>query len=273
MTETTTTATVTATTTARPFPDAAEVEAARALLAAWDDQQAAYVTDREGRFAIMLDVVDHVVPEGGVVLDLASGPGSISRRVLERRPDVTCIAVDHDPVLLELGRTALADHADRVRFVDADLWDRDWARVLEGTAPHAVLSSTALHWLPADVLARVYADLGRVVPEDGVVLNADHLRADDGRRLFAELSDRDDRRTQEEGRAAGAATWDEWWSEVVAVERYGRLAGERERRFADRPANPDLSLAFHVEALRVAGFAEAGPLWQHLDDFVVLARR
>lgn len=254
-------------------PTPAVISDAQALLAAWDAQQAAYVTHREARFEIMLDVVDHVVPQGGTVLDLASGPGSISRRVLDRRPDLTCIAVDYDPVLLELGRTALADRGDHVRFVDADLWDRDWTTVLGGAAPHAVLSSTALHWLPADVLARVYADLASVVAEQGVVLNADHLRHPDGRDLFAELSDLDDQRTQASGREAGAATWDEWWADLVAVERYGRLAAERERRFADRPPNPDLSLAFHVEALRVAGFAEAGPVWQHLDDFVVLARR
>ncbi|WIB26751.1 class I SAM-dependent methyltransferase [Curtobacterium sp. MCSS17_015] len=257
------------TTSATPTPD--ETEHALRLLAAWDVQQAAYITNREQRFTIMLDVVDHVVPEGGVVLDLASGPGSISQRVLERRPDITCIALDHDPVLLELGRTALAGR--RVRFVDADLWDRDWTAGLDGAVPHAVLSSTALHWLPSDVLSRVYNDLGALLAPGGVVLNADHLRHLDGRTLFEELSARDDERTQRTDRAAGALDWDQWFAEVVAAERYGRLAAERDRRFADRPPNPELSLAFHVAALQVAGFAEVGPVWQHLDDFVVLARR
>lgn len=261
------------TTTPRTDPGPDEVHRARELLAAWDDQQAAYVARREDRFAIMLDVVEHVVPEGGVVLDLASGPGPISERVLARRPDVTCVALDHDPVLLELGRTALADHGDRVRFVDADLWDRDWTARLDGAVPHAVLSSTALHWLPADVLARVYADLAGLVPSGGVVLDADHLRHLDGRPLFERLSVLDDERTQAEGRASGAQTWDEWWRDLVAEERYGALAEERERRFASRPPNPDLSPAFHVEALRTAGFAEAGTIWQHLDDYVVLAQR
>lgn len=252
---------------------ASDIEEARVLLSAWDTQQAAYITHREPRFDVMLDIVDHVVPEGGVVLDLASGPGSISQRVRERRPDVTCVAVDHDPVLLELGRTALAEHGDAVRFVDADLWDPDWVSALDGAAPHAVLSSTALHWLPAAVLARVYTDLGRLVPKGGVVLNADHLRHLDGRPLFEELSRLDDERTQQRDHAAGAASWDEWWADLVAVDRYGRLAAERDRRFADRPPNPELSVRFHTEALRVAGFREAGTVWQHLDDFVVLARR
>ncbi|PZE84145.1 trans-aconitate 2-methyltransferase [Curtobacterium sp. MCBD17_032] len=261
----------TTTTTTTDAPTTAETERALDLLAAWDAQQAAYITHREQRFTVMLDVVDHVVPEGGVVLDLASGPGSISQRVLARRPDVTCIAVDFDPVLLELGRTALAGQP--VRFVDADLWDRDWTAGLDGAVPDAVLSSTALHWLPSDVLSRVYNDLGGLLAPGGVVLNADHLRHLDGRTLFAELSARDDERTQRTDRAAGALDWDQWFAEVTAVERYGRLAGERERRFALRPPNPELSLAFHTAALEVAGFAEVGPVWQYLDDFVVLARR
>ncbi|PZE59751.1 SAM-dependent methyltransferase [Curtobacterium sp. MCPF17_047] len=258
---------MTTTTTTTP----AETERALGLLAAWDAQQAAYITNREQRFAIMLDVVDHVVPQGGIVLDLASGPGSISQRVVARRPDITCIALDHDPVLLELGRTALAGQP--VRFVDADLWDRDWTAGLDGAIPDAVLSSTALHWLPSDVLSRVYNDLGSIVPPGGVVLNADHLRHLDGRTLFAELSALDDERTQQADRASGALDWDQWFAEVTAVERYGRLAAERERRFEHRPPNPELSLGFHVAALEVAGFTEVGPIWQYLDDFVVLARR
>ncbi|PZF57863.1 SAM-dependent methyltransferase [Curtobacterium sp. MCSS17_008] len=248
-----------------------ESAAALQLLAAWDAQQAAYITNREARFDVMLDVVDHVVPQGGVVLDLASGPGSISQRVVARRPDLTCIALDHDPVLLELGRTALAGQP--VEFVDGDLWDPAWTDLLHGAVPDAVLSSTALHWLPSDVLSRVYNDLGRLLRPGGVVMNADHLRHLDGRTLFAELSARDDERTQRDDRAAGALDWDQWFAEVVAVERYGRLAAERERRFEHRPPNPELSLRFHVAALEVAGFAEVGPVWQYLDDYVVLARR
>ena len=263
--------TTTTTTTTTTTPTASETAQALRLLDSWDTQQAAYITNREQRFAAMTDVVDHVVPEGGVVLDLASGPGSVSQRVLARRPDVTCIALDHDPVLLELGRTALAGQS--VRFVDADLWDRDWAAGLDGAVPDAVLSSTALHWLPSDVLSRVYNDLGSLLAPGGVVLNADHLRHRDGRTLFAQLSARDDERTQRTDRAAGALDWDRWFAEVVAVERYGRFAAERERRFEHRPPNPELSLAFHTAALEVAGFAEVGPIWQYLDDFVVLARR
>ncbi|HEY0187581.1 MAG TPA: class I SAM-dependent methyltransferase [Cellulomonas sp.] len=242
-------------------------------LAAWDRQQAAYVNRREDRFAVMLDVLAQTVPSGALVVDLACGPGSVSARVLDRFPGMTCLAVDHDPVLVELGRHALAAHGDRVQFVEADLWDPGWTRVLGGRRPHAVLSSTALHWLPADVLTRVYAEAAALIEPDGVLLNADHLRQREGRPLFEELSRRDDEATQQRDHADGALTWDAWWSDLVAHPHYAPLAPERERRFAQRPPNPDLGPAFHVAALRSAGFREAGPVWQHLDDYVLLAQR
>lgn len=245
----------------------------RAHLAAWDRQQAAYINRREERFDVMLDVLAQAVPAGALVVDLACGPGSISARVLDRFPGMTCVAVDLDPMLIELGRQALAGHGDRVELHEVDLWDPTWTRVLRGRRPHAVLSSTALHWLPADVLARVYRDAADVLEPGGVLLNADHLRQPAGRPLFEELSRRDDAATQARDHASGALTWDAWFAAIAAHPHFAPLAPERERRYADRPPNPDLGLDFHVAALRAAQFREAGPVWQHLDDYVVLAQR
>ena len=252
-------------------PDLAD--RSRELLALWDRQQASYITHRESRFDIVLDVLERTIPADGVVLDLASGPGSISARVLERMPGVTCIALDYDPVLLALGREALSRYGDRVTFVDADLWADTWTERLGGVVPNAVVSSTALHWLPASVLARVYSELGALLAEGGVLMNADHLRHLDGRSLFESLSAGDDARTQHASRALGALDWDQWWSRLVAIPEFAALEPERARRFESRPPNPELSLDFHVAALEVAGFAEAGPVWQYFDDYLVLARR
>lgn len=245
----------------------------RAHLAAWDRQQAAYINRREDRFTVMLDVLAETVPADALVVDLACGPGSVSARVLDRFPGMTCVGVDLDPLLLELGRQALAEHGGRVELHEADLWDPAWTDVLGGRRPHAVLSSTALHWLPADVLARVYRDAAGVLVPGGVLMNADHLRRPAGRPLFEELSRRDDAATQARDHAAGALTWDAWFAEIARHPHFAPLAPERERRYADRPPNPDLGLDLHVAALLAAQFREAGPVWQHLDDYVVLAQR
>lgn len=245
------------------------------LLAAWERQQDAYVTRREQRFEVVLDVVAAACPPDALVLDLACGPGSISARVAARFPAVTCLGLDHDPALLQLARAAADEEGrgQRTRFVDADLHDPRWVEALDGAVPDAVLSSTALHWLPAPVLVRLYADLGRLLAPGAVVLDADHLRGRTGRPLLERVAALDDAATQAAAHAAGAPTWDEWFALLAADDAYAGAVAERARRFADRPPNPDLTLAFHVEALRAAGFAEVGPVWQHLDDHVVLARR
>lgn len=248
---------------------------ARDLLRQWDAQQAGYITRREQRFTVMLDVLAAAVRPDALVLDLGCGPGSISARVTARFPEMRCIGIDYDPALLRLGQSAAVEEgrAGRLRFAEADLTDPAWVRALDGERPDAVLSSTALHWLPAPVLVRLYGDLAQLLVPGAVVLNADHLRADTGRELFARLATRDDEATQRADREAGAATWDEWFALLAADPSYAHVMIERARRFADRPPHPDLSLGFHVEALHVAGFAEAGSIWQHLDDYVVLARR
>ena len=262
----------TSTTSAPHSPDDVT---ALALLQRWDDQQAAYISRREERFEVLLDVVATTAPADGLVLDLACGPGSISARVAARFPTMRCVGVDLDPALLHLGRDAAAERGDgdRVELLDADLHDPRWTEVLSGARPDVVLSSTALHWLPAPTLVRVYADLGRLLAPGATFLNADHLRAATGRTTFEDLARRDDEATQARAHAAGVEDWDTWFSALSAVPRYADDLRERSARFADRPPSPDLSPAFHVEALRVAGFAEAGVVWQHWDDYVVHGRR
>jgi hypothetical protein len=42
----------------------------------WEKQQAAYTVDWEGRYTIMLDAVEALLPEEFVAIDIASGPGT-----------------------------------------------------------------------------------------------------------------------------------------------------------------------------------------------------
>lgn len=141
----------------------------------WDAQQTAYLPDREARFTAMLDALAVLLPEEFVALDLACGPGAISQRLLARFPRARSVAVDLDPVLLAMGEAVLGDAGGRLRWVEADLTDPGWTARLDESSFDAVLSTTALHWLPVEPLVRLYRDLGRLVREDGVVLNGDNL--------------------------------------------------------------------------------------------------
>ncbi|MFG1993987.1 class I SAM-dependent methyltransferase [Actinoplanes sp. NPDC048988] len=240
------------------------------LLDLWDEQQSAYVAHRENRFQVMLDIL-RLHGEQPRVLDLACGPGAISRRVLEAFPGARVTAVDYDPILLSVAAGALQEFGDRVRVLDVDLIDPGWPARFEGF--DAVLTSTALHWLSPDQLLAVYRDVAGLLPPGGILLNADHLRFDDRSPALRDLSARHDEDTQRAAFAAGALDYAAWYAEAAREPDLAALVPVREKRFADRPPQPLAPLEFHLAALRAAGFTEAGTVWQYLDDYVVYARR
>ncbi|TDC38293.1 class I SAM-dependent methyltransferase [Micromonospora sp. 15K316] len=246
---------------------------ARRLLGLWNEQQSAYVAHRDHRFEAMFDVLRLHCPDDLTVLDLACGPGAISDRLLAGFPRATAVAVDYDPILLRVARGALAGYGPRVEVHDVDLVTDGWAEAPAGRSVDAVLSSTALHWLSPAQLLHVYTTVARLLPAGGVLLNADHLRYDGSTPTLREIARRHDARVQQETFGSGALDYAAWYTEALRHPELAELAPERERRFADRPPQALAPLEFHLAALRAAGFAEVGTVWQYLDDYVVFARR
>lgn len=247
----------------------------RGWLRRWDAQQTGYIPHREERFAAMLDVLEELLPEEFVALDLACGPGSLSQRLLSRFPRARCVALDLDPVLLAVGRGALGEAGGRLRWIEADLLGGDWISRIGEPSFDAVLSTTALHWLPPDRLVRVYAELGRLLPPDGLVLNGDRMpfgsRSPTLRRIADAARAGDTAGAFEQ---PGAEDWRAWWEAVAAERPLRELLTERKRRFpvpADDASAPTVDL--HQAALLNAGFREVGVVWQRGDDRVLVAVR
>ena len=238
----------------------------------WDRQQLAFMPDREERFGAMLDAVAAVTGEAPRLLDLAGGTGSIALRTLARFPGASVTVLDQDPVLLAIAGASLRD---RGTIVDADLADPGWRSKLPREGFDAVLTATALHWLPAERVATLYGEIREVLRPGGIFANADHMPEES----LPELSERlrAHARSQREARyASGAATsWPDWWKIVAADTFLGPRAAERERIYpTDRHSQEWTPPAlWHVDALRVAGFAEAGVLWRSGTDAAVIGVR
>ncbi len=82
---------------------------ARQWIDRWERQQEDHLPDREERFTALIDAVEAGTGRADpLVIDLGSGPGSLSVRLLDRLPDARVVAVDTDPVTLALGRAAYA---------------------------------------------------------------------------------------------------------------------------------------------------------------------
>lgn len=245
-------------------------EEARSWVERWDAQQQEYLPDREDRFTVIIDAVEEIAGRPDpLVLDIGSGPGSLAVRLLRRLPEATVIAIDADPLTLALGRAAYADVAG-LEFRDLDLRTAGWSEGLQlDRRPDAAVSTTALHWLTQPALAALYAELARLLRPGGVVLDGDHLSEDDTapvlRRLDRALLEREQRRRFPGGHGE---SWTDWWAAAAADPALASLHAERTTRSVDSEhhGSPAGRLSVHVGALRAAGFAEIGTLWQRGDN-------
>lgn len=235
----------------------------------WDRQQEGFLPDREQRFDAMLTAVAAVT--GGTaprLLDLAGGTGSISLRTLARFPGAQVTVLDQDPVLLTIAGASLDG---RATVVDADLGDSGWRAKLPHEGFDAVLTATALHWLPAERIGALYAEIREVLRPGGIFMNADHM-PDEGLPGLSERLRAHAREIRNARYASGAATsWPDWWARAAADEQLAPKMVERQQIYPGGHAqewNPPAT--WHVDALRAAGFPEAGILWRGGTDAAVI---
>jgi SAM-dependent methyltransferase len=203
------------------------------------------------------------------VLDLGSGPGTLTGRVLVSFPRSRVVAVDTDPVLLRVGAEALHRFGGRALWVLADLRKRSWTSRLPGRRYDAAVSSLALHWLEEDEIRNLYRSLQPLIRPGGVLINGDFLPSDptkDPERT--DKSYRNSERTRASLRSF-RTQWEEWWTAVdeepsmqrVLRQRRTRMPGEIPPRRTTGP-RPPVPLEAHQQALREAGFRETAVTWR-----------
>lgn len=225
--------------------------------------------DREERFRVMLDMVEALVGPEPRVLDLACGTGSITDRLLRRFPKATSTGVDLDPALLAIARGTF-DGDERVTFVTADLKDPRWPDALPHGSYDAVLTATALHWLHSEPLAALYGQLGGLVRDGGVFMNADHMTDPDTPRI--NVAERAHRHAAMDGaRAGGALDWADWWALAAKDPVLAGPTAERFEIYGEHADGDTPSARWHADTLRAAGFGEARAVWSSPSDSLVLA--
>ncbi|MBJ6630314.1 trans-aconitate 2-methyltransferase [Streptomyces sp. I5] len=245
---------------------------ARAWVERWERQQERYAVDREERFTVIADVVEHVTAGRArpLLLDLGCGPGSLAARLAARFPHAEIVAADMDPLLLELGRT---HHADAARYVDTVIGEEGWTRALGLRRPlDAALSTTALHYLPEPALLRTYRSVASLLRPGGVLVNGDHFTPD--ATPCADLTAHVGRRRAERSGGRAPEDWRSWWDAAAREPELADLLDERSRRQAARAGcggDGQVTASRHAELLRRAGFAHVAPVWQFGDSTVLVA--
>jgi SAM-dependent methyltransferase len=240
------------------------------LRSTWEDQQNIHAPDRELRFKLMLDHVEQLTGGSPVrVLDLACGPGSVTRRVLNRFPATEVVAVDIDPLLLDLARDAYADEP-RVQVMARQLAEPSWTDGLEAGFD-AVLTATAMHWFPADALAGVYAGVARLLRPGGVFANADHFPIAEP--VLRAAADALHAKHLEVGFGDGVEDCDGWYRRAYGVPAYEGLWDERQKVFAHWSGDLMEREGWHIDLLRRNEFERAGVVWRRGNDALLVAVR
>ena len=261
-----------------------EPDDARAWFERWEAQQSGIIGVREERFEVMLDVLGatFAVDDDFTVVDLASGPAGISMRVLDRFPKARSVAVDFDPVLLTVGRGAHGDRDGRLAWVEHDLRDPAWAQEVLTAAGQdsvdAVLTATALHWIPTGSLAEVYRACGAMLRPGGLLINCDNLDYPPASSTIRRIADtmRSAERDAATARAAAQEFdgWEQWWDAVASSPSLAALHREREQRYAWRDRDEYRpGIAVHTALLHEAGFDEVETVWQRYQNRVLVAVR
>ncbi|MGW5362304.1 class I SAM-dependent methyltransferase [Actinopolymorpha pittospori] len=237
----------------------------------WDRQQEAFMPDREERFAALLDVVEAVCGPKPRVLDLACGTASITRRLLDRLPDASSVCLDLDPALLRIAGGSL-EGDERVQIVRADLGTPAWTDAVTGEFD-AVLTATALHWLPAERIRVLYGEIASVLRPGGVFCNADHM-ADPGLpELTRRLEELRKVRREAEYAAGEVLSWSAWWDAARSAPELADAVAERDTIYAESHGDSVPVSTTHLEYLRAAGFGEVGLVWRGLADAAFAAVR
>lgn len=243
------------------------------LLAAWHDQQKAFIELRDLRTRTMIDVLLKVRAEKGTpikVLDLACGPGSLGTAVMQAIPDSSVVAVDRDPVLLRLGRET--NKFDNIQFIDEDITSPNLPDSV-GTDFDGVISATALHWLSPDQLAALYLRLGKMMNPGAVFMNGDHLFYDAVTQPYLRKTAEDVRDTfQNKFLEEGALSWDAWWKTALEMPGWQEETKLWHERWADDRPSIKVNVDFHLSALQAAGFVETAQIYQWFDDRIIFGR-
>jgi len=235
----------------------------------WEKQQNALISMREERFDFMLDVMESKFSGRIRAMDLGCGPGSFSRRFMERFPGGMVTAMDYDPVQLRIFRETFK--SSRVEMLERDLRSDSWDSGIAPGKYNVIFSTTALHWLPAARLRAAYRKIYRLLATDGIFLDGDHFRSDSIPEKIDEIYKFIKNRYQENGLSSGAMDWDAWWNNLRGTGWAPDLFQIRDERFGTGGHDQKVSMEEHVEFLKDAGFSIIDFPWKYTNNMVLLA--
>src|SRR5919109_514089 len=151
--------------------------ASEAYVDEWVSRQRAEDSRRAERFQMMCDLFPFPTDATVIILDVGAGYGPVSRYILDRFPNATCIAQDGSEPMLSRARNLLATYGGRFKPHQSDLFDPHWLPKPFGPFDAAVSSSCLHNLRNFKRISEIYRDIRQHLKPGGVFLNLDLLNA------------------------------------------------------------------------------------------------
>ncbi|MCY4581737.1 MAG: class I SAM-dependent methyltransferase, partial [Chloroflexi bacterium] len=178
------------------------------------------------------------------VLDIGTGYGPVATACLDAFPNATAVGLDISEAMMEAGKPRMARFGERFAYMLGDFADGVLPQDVIDAGPYdVVVSARAIHHLPAELMARLYASIHGALNTGGVFFNLDTASAETeyinqamrgARRREPDRPPREERRTPEQ------------------------IAHDAMHH------HKNATLARHLEWLRAAGFTEVECFWKNL---------
>jgi tRNA (cmo5U34)-methyltransferase len=215
----------------------------------WVSRQQADDPRRAERFQLMCDLFPFPSDATVTILDVGSGYGPLSRFILERFPNATCVGQDGSEPMLTRARRLTGVFGERFIPYQSDLFDPDWLPKPFGPFDAAVSSSCLHNLRDFRRIGEIYAELRARLKPGGAFLNLDLVNAP-----TAELQQRYTSVATARRQRAGDARHD-----IDAMVR------RADRSPADVGSGPfPANLEQQLAALKAAGFKAVDCFWKDL---------
>jgi tRNA (cmo5U34)-methyltransferase len=215
----------------------------------WVERQRAEDPRRAERFQMLCDLFPFPHDATVTILDVGAGYGPVSRFILDRYANATCIAQDGSEPMLTRARHLMAGYGGRITTHQSDLFETNWLPQAFGPFDAAVSSSCLHNLRDFKRISEIYRDIREHLKAGGAFLNLDLLNAPTSalqQRYVAVAA----ARRQREG---------------TPREDVGAMVRRVERSPADVGAGPfPANLDQHLAALKSAGFSAVDCFWKDL---------
>lgn len=111
------------------------------------------------------------------VLEVGTGTGLTSIRVLESDPRVELTTVDADGNLMEKAKQVLVDFSERIEYINKDILSA--LKEMGDSSIDAMASALTIHNFPPEYRDQVMVELARVIKSGGLFVNADKYALED----------------------------------------------------------------------------------------------